>query len=109
MDAAAPGPVELHGHCTIGLAPLAYVEGVHAGSRTVHTAVGPVANGTSHPYCANTVRNLEADGLSRDLDLEAVAEVSEHFADLARARVCRSARRSSTTPPTTATTSPAAW
>ena len=84
MKAAAPRPVELHSHCTISLGPLAYVEGLKAGTRTLHTAVAPVANGTSNPSCENTLHNLEAEGYSHDLDTEALAEVSEHFRSLAQ-------------------------
>jgi oxaloacetate decarboxylase alpha subunit len=83
MDAVAPRPVELHSHCTIGLGPLAYVEGLRAGVRTLHTAVAPVASGTSNPPCEATLRNIEAEGLSHDLDVEALAQVSEHFRALA--------------------------
>jgi oxaloacetate decarboxylase alpha subunit len=82
--AVAPRPVELHSHCTIGLGPLAYVEGLRAGVRTLHTAVEPVGSGTSNPPCQPTLRNIEAEGLSHDLDTEALAEVSEHFHALAR-------------------------
>jgi oxaloacetate decarboxylase alpha subunit len=84
IDAFAPRPVELHSHCTIGLGPLAYVEGLRAGIRTLHTAVAPLGSGTSNPPAAMTLRNLEAEGCSHDLDLEAMAEVSEHFWAVAR-------------------------
>jgi oxaloacetate decarboxylase alpha subunit len=83
IDAVAPRPVELHSHCTIGLGPLAYVEGLRAGVRTLHTAVAPVGSGTSNPPCESTLRNIEAEGLSHDLDVEVLAEVSEHFRALA--------------------------
>jgi oxaloacetate decarboxylase (Na+ extruding) subunit alpha len=84
MEAVAPRAVELHSHCTISLGPLAYVEGLKAGTRTLHTAVAPVANGTSNPSCENTLHNLEAEGYSHRLDTEALAEVSEHFRALAQ-------------------------
>jgi oxaloacetate decarboxylase (Na+ extruding) subunit alpha len=84
IDAFAPRPVELHSHCTIGLGPLAYVEGLRAGIRTLHTAVSPLGSGTSNPPAEMTLRNLEAEGFSHALDLEAMAEVSEHFWALAR-------------------------
>jgi oxaloacetate decarboxylase alpha subunit len=83
IAAVDPRPVELHSHCTIGLGPLAYVEGLRAGVRTLHTAVAPVASGTSNPPCESTLRNLEAEGLTHDLDTEALAEVSEYFRTLA--------------------------
>jgi oxaloacetate decarboxylase (Na+ extruding) subunit alpha len=84
IDAFAPRPVELHSHCTIGLGPLAYVEGLRAGIRTLHTAVSPLGSGTSNPPAEMTLRNLEAEGFSHGLDVEAMGEVSEHFWAIAR-------------------------
>ena len=82
--AAARGrPIELHSHCTIGLAPFVYMEGLHAGFEVLHTAVGPLARGTSNPAAETTLENLEADGYSHRLDRAALAEVSEYFAALA--------------------------
>lgn len=86
LASAAGRTVELHSHCTIGLAPLVYVEGVDAGFQVVHTAAGPLSRGTSQPEVFNTVRNLEAAGHSHALDLEAQAAVSAHFDELARAK-----------------------
>jgi oxaloacetate decarboxylase alpha subunit len=83
IEAVAPRPVELHSHCTISLGPLAYMEGLKAGTRTLHTAVAPLANGTSNPSCETTLRNLEAEGYSHDLDTDALAQVSDHFRELA--------------------------
>jgi oxaloacetate decarboxylase (Na+ extruding) subunit alpha len=84
--AAGERTIELHSHCTIGLAPLVYVEGVRAGFGVVHTASGPLARGTSQPEVLSTVRNLEAAGFDHALDLEAQARVSEYFDELARAK-----------------------
>jgi oxaloacetate decarboxylase alpha subunit len=82
---ARPGRVaELHSHCTIGLAPLVYVEGVEAGFAVVHTACGPLSRGSSQPEVASTASNLEASGYSHRLDLEAQAAMAEHFHALAR-------------------------
>jgi oxaloacetate decarboxylase alpha subunit len=86
IAAAGERTVELHSHCTIGLAPLVYVEGVKAGFQVVHTASGPLSRGTSQPEAIGTARNLEAAGYSHPLDLEAQAVVSEHFQELARAK-----------------------
>jgi oxaloacetate decarboxylase alpha subunit len=84
--AAGARPTELHSHCTIGLAPLVYVEGVRAGFQAVHTACGPLSRGTSQPEVASTARNLEASGFGHELDLEAADRVAEHFHALARAK-----------------------
>jgi oxaloacetate decarboxylase (Na+ extruding) subunit alpha len=77
---------ELHSHCTIGLAPLVYVEGVHAGFDVLHTASGALSRGTSQPDVIATVRNLEALGYEHTLDLERQALVSAHFDALGRAK-----------------------
>jgi len=84
--AAGSRPLELHSHCTIGLAPQVYVEGVRAGFDTVHTAVGPLGRGTSQPEALNTVRNLEAAGFAHPLDLAQQQRVADHFAQVAAAK-----------------------
>jgi oxaloacetate decarboxylase (Na+ extruding) subunit alpha len=84
LASAGERPLELHSHCTIGLAPLVYMDGLKAGYQVLHTACGPLGNGTSQPTAESTIRNLEAEGYTHRLDLEALAVVSEHFRELAR-------------------------
>jgi oxaloacetate decarboxylase alpha subunit len=84
LRAAGDRAVELHSHCTIGLAPLVYVEGLRAGFRVLHTAVEPLARGTSNPAAETTLRDLEAEGYSHRLDQDALAAMSEHFRELGR-------------------------
>ncbi len=84
LSAAGDRPVELHSHCTIGLAPFVYMEGLRAGFQVLHTAVAPLARGTSNPAAETTLRNLQAEGFSHRLDLDALAAVSEHFEELGR-------------------------
>jgi oxaloacetate decarboxylase (Na+ extruding) subunit alpha len=80
--AAGERVVELHSHCTIGLAPFVYMEGLRAGFEVLHTAVEPLARGTSNPACETTLANLVAEGFSHRLDLEALAEMSAHFREI---------------------------
>ena len=84
--AAGARMTELHSHCTIGLAPLVYLEGVRAGFQAVHTGCGPLSRGTAQPEVASTARNLEASGFTHELDLDAQERVAEHFSALARAK-----------------------
>jgi len=86
LRAAGERPIELHSHCTIGLAPFVYTEGLRAGFHVLHTAVAPLARGTSNPAAETTLRDLQAEGFSHRLDLDALAAVSEYFAALARER-----------------------
>ncbi|MEE8394986.1 MAG: hypothetical protein V3S29_02955, partial [bacterium] len=48
--------LEFHGHCTVGLAPLCYLEAAKLGVKTFHTAVSPLANGPSQPAAENFLR-----------------------------------------------------
>ncbi|HEY3727012.1 MAG TPA: hypothetical protein VGL51_07555 [Solirubrobacteraceae bacterium] len=86
LAAAGERPLELHSHCTIGLAPLVYMEGLRAGFGVLHTASGALGRGTSQPEVTSTVRNLEASGYQHGLDLESQAIVSAHFDELARVK-----------------------
>jgi oxaloacetate decarboxylase (Na+ extruding) subunit alpha len=86
VRAAGSRPAELHSHCTIGLAPLVYLEGLRAGFRVLHTAVAPLARGTSNPAAETTLRDLEAEGFSHRLDIDELAAVSAYFHELALAK-----------------------
>jgi oxaloacetate decarboxylase (Na+ extruding) subunit alpha len=78
-------PLELHSHCTIGLAPFTYAEAPELGVQTLHTAARPLGNGSSQPAMENVVDNLRSRGTSVDLDMEAASRVSKYFAALAAA------------------------
>lgn len=78
-------PLELHSHCTIGLAPFTYAEAPELGVQTLHTAARPLGNGSSQPAIENVVANLRSKGLSIDLDMDAVARISRYFEQLAAA------------------------
>jgi pyruvate/oxaloacetate carboxyltransferase len=76
-------PLEFHGHCNSGLASLCYLEAIKAGVTTVHTAVAPLANGTSLPATETTLKNVRHLGFEADLDDDALAAVSAHFREVA--------------------------
>lgn len=76
-------PIEFHSHCNSGLAPLCYLEAVKEGVRTLHTAVAPLANGTSLPNTAAIVKNARRLGFDSDIDEDALAAVAAHFRRIA--------------------------
>ena len=76
-------PLEFHSHCNSGLAPLCYLEAIQSGVTTVHTAVAPLANGTSLPATETILRNARRLGYSADLNEEALETVSSHFRNIA--------------------------
>ncbi len=76
-------PLEFHSHCNSGLAPLCYLEAIQSGVTTVHTAVAPLANGTSLPATETILRNARRLGYTSDLNEDALATVSTHFKRIA--------------------------
>jgi pyruvate/oxaloacetate carboxyltransferase/biotin carboxyl carrier protein len=76
-------PLEFHSHCNSGLAPLCYLEAIQSGATTLHTAVAPLANGTSLPATETILRNARRLGYSSNIDEDALAAVSAHFRKIA--------------------------
>ncbi|MSP38458.1 MAG: biotin carboxyl carrier protein [Deltaproteobacteria bacterium] len=72
-------PLEFHAHCNNGLAPFNLLEAVKGGIRIVHTAIPPLANGSSQPSVFNVASNLTALGYQPLVNLAALGPVSEHF------------------------------
>ncbi len=77
-------PLELHGHCTTGLAPACYLEAIRLGLRTVHTAIPPLANGSSQPSVFNVAHNARLLGYTPAVDEEALKRVSEQLQRMAK-------------------------
>ena len=78
-------PLELHSHCTIGLAELTYMDAVNHGVGALQCASGAAADGISNPPSERIVANLRALGHSVRVDAEALAEVGHYFTRLAEA------------------------
>ena len=78
-------PLELHSHCTIGLAPFTYSEAPELGVQTLHTAARPLGNGSSQPAIENVIANLRSKGAKIDLDMDAITRISSYFEKLAAA------------------------
>jgi oxaloacetate decarboxylase (Na+ extruding) subunit alpha len=77
-------PLEFHAHCNNGLAPFNLLEAVKQGVRIVHTAIPPLANGSSQPSVFNVAGNLRALGYKPLVNLDALPPVREHFSWIAK-------------------------
>jgi oxaloacetate decarboxylase (Na+ extruding) subunit alpha len=77
-------PVELHSHCTTGLADLVYLEALQLGVRTLHSAIPPLANGSSQPSVLNLARNAKMSGHRTNFDEEIVRRVSDKLTAVAK-------------------------
>lgn len=78
-------PLELHSHCTIGLAPRTYLAAAELGVEALQVACGALANGTSLPDAQRVVANLRELGHTADIDDHALGLVAAYFTRLARA------------------------
>lgn len=77
-------PLEFHAHCNNSLAPLCYLEAIKLGVTTLHTAIPPLANGSSQPSVLNIAKNARALGYTPMIDEKAVKPVEEHFTFVAQ-------------------------
>ena len=78
-------PLELHSHCTIGLAPISYLVAVELGVVVLHVACGPLANGSSLPNAQRVAANLRELGHTLGIDDRALDLVADYFTRLAEA------------------------
>lgn len=84
LEAAGPIPLELHSHCTTGLAPAVYAEAMRVGIRYLHTGVPPAADGSAQPSVFDALHNARVLGLDPVADEELLASVSTRLAAFVR-------------------------
>ncbi|MFH5822938.1 pyruvate/oxaloacetate carboxyltransferase [Georgenia sp. AZ-5] len=75
---------EIHSHSTTGLSPITVLEAADLGMTTIHCALPPLANGSSHPEAQRLVANLRARGHDVDVDLDAMDRASAYLVRQAR-------------------------
>lgn len=76
-------PLDLHSHCSSGMAPMSYYAAVQAGCDIVDTAFSAFSWGTSQPPTESTVAAFKGTPHDSGLDLEQLYEIGEFFAGLA--------------------------
>jgi pyruvate carboxylase subunit B len=73
-------PLDLHSHCSSGMAPISYYAAAGAGVDILDTAFSAFAWGTSQPPTESMVAALKDTPYSTGLDLQQLYEIGEHFA-----------------------------
>ena len=63
-------PIDIHSHCSSGMAPMAYMAGVEAGAEVVDVAMSPLAWGTSQPAAESVVAALAGGEYDTGLELD---------------------------------------
>ncbi|MBI2958970.1 MAG: hypothetical protein HYY28_01540, partial [Betaproteobacteria bacterium] len=84
LENAGGVPVELHSHCTTGLAPIVYLEALKMGASVLHTAVPPLANGSAQPSIFNVASNARLMGYQTSVDEKILRTVCERLTAIAR-------------------------
>lgn len=77
-------PLEIHSHCTTGMADAVYAEAMKLGCQSFHVATPPLAEGTAQPSVFNTVENAKALGYNANLDMERVERISKRLYAMAK-------------------------
>jgi len=75
-------PVDLHSHCTSGMAPMSYLFACEAGVDILDTAFSPFAWGTSQPPTETMVAALKGTPYETGLDLILLTEIKKYFEDI---------------------------
>ena len=72
-------PVDLHTHCTSGVAPITYYTAVQAGCDIIDTAISPFSGGTSQPATEVMVETFRGTEFDTGLDINKLSKVAECF------------------------------
>lgn len=75
-------PIELHTHCTAGIAEMTCLKAVEAGCDIIDTAISPLAGGTSQPATESLVATLQGTTRDTGLNLDSLNEVRKYFMPL---------------------------
>lgn len=84
VEAAGDVPMELHGHCTTGLADQVYMEALTLGVNRLHTGIPPLAQGSAQPSVFAVTRNASLLGHTPQIDLDVLKPVSEKLTAIAK-------------------------
>jgi len=81
----APGKtLEIHSHCTAGMADVVYAEAMKMGCNGFHVGIPPMAEGTAQPTVFNTVENAKALGFEPNIDVERLESVAKRMYRMAK-------------------------
>ena len=72
-------PVEVHTHCTAGIAEMTLLRSIDAGADIIDTAISAFAGGTSQPCTESMAVALEGMGYETGLNMGKLEEVAKHL------------------------------
>ncbi|MBI2914148.1 MAG: pyruvate carboxylase subunit B, partial [Chloroflexi bacterium] len=84
MKQAVSVPIQLHCHCTSGMAEMSYVKATEAGVDVIDCALSTLSQGTSQPPCESIVATFQGSEHEAGLDLEQLTHLADYFAEVRR-------------------------
>ncbi|HPC89249.1 MAG TPA: sodium-extruding oxaloacetate decarboxylase subunit alpha [Methanothrix sp.] len=72
-------PINLHTHCTSGMAQMSYFHACQAGVDILDVAISPLSGGSSQPATESLVASLQGTPYDTGLDLELLTEIKRYF------------------------------
>ena len=70
-------PIELHGHCTGGIAEMAYMRAIEAGVDIIDTALSPLSGGTSQPCTESFEYALQGTKYDPQLNMDELKKAAD--------------------------------
>ena len=77
-------PIDVHSHCSSGMAPMAYMAAVEAGAEILDVAMSPLAWGTSQPAAESVVAALQGGEYDTGLNLDTMWDAQHDVDELKR-------------------------
>ncbi len=75
-------PIQLHTHCTSGVAEMTYLKAIEAGCDVVDCAISPMSGGTSQPATEPLVATLQGTKDDTGYSLDLLSEIAAYFRPL---------------------------
>jgi len=72
-------PIELHNHCTSGVAQMTMLKAIEAGIDIVDTAISPLSSGTSQPCTESLALALQGTERDPELNIKHLNNIADHF------------------------------
>lgn len=75
-------PIQMHCHCTSGMAEMSYVKAAEAGLDIMDCALSTLSQGTSQPPAESLVATFEGSDKDTGLDLERLTHLADYFGEV---------------------------
>jgi oxaloacetate decarboxylase alpha subunit len=72
-------PIELHTHCTSGIASMLYMRAIEAGVDIIDTGISPFSGGTAQPATEVFAHVLKGSERDPELNLAILSEIADYF------------------------------